>query len=396
MSSCNENVAFLDAFADGCDGNIDPLVSLELGALLSSPSTSLPLESRSPCVTSFELDADSVVEEFASSVDNSIIPHQHQQQSIMSYFKSSKTGARFTHEEDVALLRGYTERGALDGVVCRRFKNHKLPQLRERLDELVKELVEDRLSGGGSSSSDPIAVTSHDVVAAMDVTDSPVTPTPLRCRTKTKQVDTDANTNADREPATNSRSRSRPKKNCTRNEDNATTVVVTLPEKVVHHHPAAEAEAATTVSPLSAIEIAAVERGKRSLLNAFLPLTPHLSETGVEKDLKDADVLIPPKKRHQPEQPKAARKPRLSKKKGATTTTTTTTALALPQVQVVTVKASVNYSLSLEYKHTFYDRSSMRSVFGAINRRVAIPHPKNVPTLQVPPDVFCYDETLDV
>jgi hypothetical protein len=173
-------------------------------------------------------------------------------------------------------------------------------------------------------------------------------------------------------------------------------VVVTLPEKVVHHHhPAAEAEAATTVSPLSAINIAAVERGKRSLLNAFLPLTPHLGEAGVEKDLKDADILIPPKKRHQSEQPKAARKPRLSKKKGDTTTTTTT-ALTLTQVPVVTVKAPVNYSLSLEYKHTFYDRSSMRSVFGAINKRLAIPHPKNVPTLQVPPDVFCYDETIDV
>jgi len=115
MSACTDNVELIEAFTAVCEDNT---------------------------LLSFELDAVGVVQEFALSAG---FPQQ-QQQSITSYFRSSKSGATFTHEDDMTLLRCYKERGALDGVVRRRFKTHKMSQLRKRLDELVKELVDDRLS----------------------------------------------------------------------------------------------------------------------------------------------------------------------------------------------------------------------------------------------------------
>ena len=303
MSCSNDDVAFLDAFAAGCDGNIDPLVSFELEALLSSSATS-PLE----------LDAKSFVDEFESSVD--ALPHE-QQQSITSYFKSSKTGAAFSHEEDLALLRCYTERGALDGVVGRRFKTHKLPQLRQRLDELVKELVENRLSEEGNSRPN---VATHDVGD-----DAPTTPTPP-LPDHAKQIDTDG------EPATIAHSRSRK-----------------LPDDT------------TTVEAFPAIDIATA------------------TSPSIEADSKDVNT---PKKRRKPETARASKKMK-----------NTSTFVEPP---TATTKAVVNYAISFEYSHTFCDRSTMRSKFGAINKRLETQtNPENRPTLPMTLDVACYDEELD-
>ena len=152
MSACTDNVELIEAFTAVCEDNTDPLLS-------------------------FELDAVGVVQEFALSVENSIvIAPQQQQQSITSYFRSSKSGATFTHEDDMTLLRCYKERGVLDGVVGRRFKTHKLSQLRERLDELVKELVDDRLSVDGINIGLPV-----DAAA-------PTTPTPVQIDAYTEPV----------------------------------------------------------------------------------------------------------------------------------------------------------------------------------------------------------------
>jgi len=305
MSCSNDDVAFLDAFAAGCDGNIDPLVSFELEALLSSSATS-PLE----------LDAKSFVDEFESSVD--ALPHQ-QQQSITSYFKSSKTGATFSHEEDLALLRCYTERGTLDGVVGRRFKTHKLPQLRQRLDELVKELVENRLSEERPN------VATHDV--GDDAAAAPTTPTPpLPGHAKQTQIDTDG------EPATIAHSRSRKLP-----DDNA-------------------------VGAFPAIDIATA------------------TSPSIEADSKDVNT---PKKRRKPETARKA-----SKKMKNTST--------FVEPPTATTKAVVNYGISFEYSHTFCDRSTMRSKFGAINKRLETQtNPENRPTLPMILDVACYDEELD-
>jgi len=153
MSICNDNSAFLNAFADGDID--DAFASIDVASLLTLP-----------------LDRD---------VDDTF-----DQPSMMNFFKSSKSGASFSHEDDMELLRGYTERGALDGVIARRFKNHKLPALRQRLDELVKELVKERLEKSPQFNPSP----------------SPGTPPPEM------QLDTQT---ADEfmEPITNSHSRNR-------------------------------------------------------------------------------------------------------------------------------------------------------------------------------------------
>ena len=71
---------------------------------------------------------------------------QQQQPAITCFFKHTKTGLKFTHEDDINLLKGYTERGVVDGIIARRFKKHKLPELKERLDELMQEIVREKLS----------------------------------------------------------------------------------------------------------------------------------------------------------------------------------------------------------------------------------------------------------
>ena len=80
---------------------------------------------------------------------------QQQQPAITCFFKSTKTGLKFTHEDDINLLKGYTERGDVDGVIARRFKKHKLPDLKERLGELMQEIVREKLSSTPSPEFPP-------------------------------------------------------------------------------------------------------------------------------------------------------------------------------------------------------------------------------------------------